>query len=462
MGVPTNILDFLDRRHIQYEVLSHQRTLTLSQAAEACHVPMKQIVRAVVLADDQGLLMAILPATYLLDFDSLCAMLDRQLELVPAEKLAKVFGDCEPCSYPPLAPVYNLDVIVDSSIDSLEFVTFEPGVHTSLIKMAQEDFRKSLGDTRTGAIAKPVTCLQTPKDENGNLTHVIEKFTPSKLKKDMDEFYNLPPLPITSTKLLALSTDPRANAAQLGEIIQQDASLAAQVLRYANSSLYGYAGSVKDLKTAIARVLGFDYVLNLSLGFSIGKALKIPQDGPFGLDAFWTHSVYAARLVEQLVTMMPAKRRPNRGTAYLAGLLQNLGRLVLGHTFQPEFFVLNRFVEVNPDMPTCELEHHVLGVTHDQIGSWLMQAWGLPDELIISTRNHHNEDYWDEHSIYSQLVLVANRALATHGIGEMDKEGIPTFSLEMLGLKEVDVLQLTEALFEDTSDLDDLSRRMAA
>jgi HD-like signal output (HDOD) protein len=202
--------------------------------------------------------------------------------------------------------------------------------------------------------------------------------------------------------------------------------------------------------------------MNLALGLSIGRSLHIPQEGPFGLDAFWRHSVYAARLVEQLAGLLPGRQRLPRGTAYLAGLLQNLGRLVLGHTFQPEFYILNRFAQANPTLSTCELERQVLGVTHDQIGAWLMESWGLPQELIIAVRHHHDESYWEQHASYSQLVLIANRALANHGLGETDTAGLPVFSLEMLGIDEKKVIEITNDLFDNHKDLEDLAQRIAA
>jgi len=463
MGLPTNIRDFLDREQVAYETLLHPRTSTLAQAADACEIPISQLVRAVILVDGRGLLMAVLPADHVLDFEALCKLLHRDLELVPGHQLAAIFDDCEPRSYPPLAPAYDLDVIVDSALDCLDVVTFEPGIHTTLVQIANNDFRRLLGDALKGDFSRPAASLRADFDDTGNsLDHVVDQFTPARVKRNIEEFHELPALPATAAQILRLAADPRANARQLADIIQQDPALSAQVLRYANSSLYGYAGSIKDLQTAIARVLGFEFVLNLALGFSIGKSLRVPQDGPFGLDAFWKHSVYAGRLVEQLAGRLPKQQKPPRGTAYLAGLLQNLGRLVLGHTFQPEFFILNRFAQANPDMPTRDLERHVLGVTHDQIGAWLMEAWGLPQELVVAVRYHHDEGYWDRHATYAQLVLIANRALAEHGLGEADHAGIPAFSLEMLGLKENDVIELTNNLFNSSGELEDLARRLAA
>lgn len=465
MGLPATIREFLEREHADYELLFHHRTTTLTQAAEACELPVNQLVRAVVLVDGQGPLMAVLPADHVLDFEALCTLLQRDMELLPGNRLDTLFSDCEARSCPPLAPAYGLDVIVDTALEEHEHIVFEPGSHTTLVQMPREQYLRLLGHATGGRFSRPAASLRAEVEGStgeGRVSNVVERLTPARVKPDVDEFHELPPLPATAARILQLAADPHSNARQLAEIIEQDPALSAQILRYANSSLYGYAGSIGNLQTAIARVLGFDYVLNLALGFSIGKSLRIPREGPFGLDAFWKHSVYAARLVEQLARCLPKRQRPPGGTAYLAGLLQNLGRLVLGHTFQPEFFILNRFAQANPDMPTCELERHVLGVTHDRIGAWLMEAWGLPQELVTAVRHHHDEDYWERHATYPQLVLVANRALALHGLGEHDPAGLPAFSLGMLGLDEGQVFEITEKLFDSSDDLEDLAQRLAA
>ena len=463
MGIPTNIREFLDREGAEYQMLHHHRTSTLGEAAEACNMPLNKLVRAVILVDGQGLLMAVLPADHVLDFSALFELLHRNLELVPGNQLATIFDECEPRSYPPLAPLYNLDVIVDSSLDDLDTITFEPGSHTTLLQVDASQYRKLLGKALSGRFSRPANTLRSSDNyQQEDLYEVVDQFTPARPKYNAEEFHELPAMPATAAQILELATNPRANARQLANIIEQDPAMAAQILRYANSSLYGYRGGIQDLQTAIARVLGFDYVLNLALGFAIGKSLRIPRDGPFGLEAFWTHSVHAARLVEQLANHLPREMRPQRGTAYLAGLLQNLGRLVLGHTFQPEFFILNRFAQANPEMPACELERHVLGVTHDQIGAWLLEAWGLPEELIIAVRHHHDEGYWDRFSTCSQLVLIANRALARYGIGDTDQSDIPAFALEMLAIDEQTVLAETELLIDKSSDLADLAMRLAA
>ena len=464
MGMPRNIRNFLQASNLPYEVIRHSKTSSLVQAAEACKLPIEKLARAVMLADAEGLMMIVLPADHLLDFEALYFLTERELELCPADRLSEIFDDCEPNSFPPLATAYGLNVIVDSSLSNWQEVVFEPGTHSSLVRMSGEDFQALYADARHAVVSLPPSALAKldTAQVSETLGEYFEQLSPSRVRRSLEDIHELPALPDTATGILQLASNPLANARQLADLISTDPALSAQVLRYANSSLYGYAGRIKDLQSAIARVLGFEFVMNLALGLTIGKVLRIPPDGPFGLNNFWRHSVYAARLVELLARQLPGKQRPQRGTAYLAGLIQNIGRLALGHTFQSEFYILNQFAHANPTMPVLELEKSVLGVTHDQIGAWLMESWAMPEELIIAVRHHHDEGYWEKHAVYPQLVFIANRLLAVYGISNMEKPQMPTFALEMLGLEETTVRLLTEQIIANSEELDDLAKRLAA
>lgn len=461
MTLPKSIHSHLFRHSVSGELLKHPVTTTLPQAAEACGLPLGALARAVVLRDDRGLLMAVLPADHVLDFDALSVQLKRRLEPVPGAMLAGIFEDCERGSCPPLGRAYGLEVIIDSRLREWDSIVLEPGRHDCLLRLTREEFSRLPAPSHWLDFAQPVQNLN-PDEEIGGLRAVVNKFTPARGRNGMEEFHDLPAMPGTAHRILRLARDPKADAARLAGIIEQDPALAAQVMRYANSSLYGFAGRISDLKSAIARVLGFDFVVNLAIGFTIGRSLRVPLDGPLGLNAFWRHSVYAARLAEQLTLAMPSDQRPRRGTAYLAGLLQNLGGLALGETFQSEFFLLNRLVASNPHLPLCELERHVFGTTHPQIGGWLMESWGMPPELALAVRHHHDEPYRGPHAEYAQLLLVANRLLKRHGIGDAERDDLPAASLEFLGLKEPLLAPLVEAVLEDHQDLDTLAERLAA
>jgi len=404
--------------------------------------------------------MVILPSNHLLDFDALCALLNRELEPVPASQLRGIFDDCETHCCPPLGAAYGLDVIIDATLLQEDNLYLEPGNHSLLLSLPRDEFARLQRNPRIGHFSHPVTALQC-NDAAASISKTVEQFTPARIKRRVEEFHDLPALPNAALAILDIASNPRANAADLAQVIEQDAPLAARIMRYANSSLYGYPGKIKDLKGAIARVLGFDFVLNLALGITVGKSLRVPADGPLGLDAFWRHSVHSAALVERLSQLMPADKRPSRGTAYLAGLLHNMGTLLLGHAFQAEFFLLNRYLDANPGVPVETIEKYVLGVGHDQIGAWLLAAWGLPEELVTAARHHHDEHYWGDHAVYSQLVLIADRLLARWGLGAATEIELPRFSLEMLGLDAAKVISVSETLWAGNSELDELARMVA-
>ncbi len=457
--IPGRIQRLLERQQASYRLVRHRPTRTLLQAAAASDIDTRQLVRAVLLADEQGLLMAVLPAEHILDFAALEALLGRKLAPVPVEQLHQVFSDCEPRCCPPAAAAYGLDAVLDEQVDTRSEVFFEPGNHSSLIRIDGAEFRRLLGEPRCARFSSPVGALDD--DAGSRPDTAVRRFTPAGARPTVESIHELPPIPTSAARLLELAADARAGAAELAEVIQCDAPLTATILRYANSPLYGFAGRITDVKGAIARVLGFDFVLNLALGISIGRTLRVPADGPLGLDAFWRHSVYCAALVERLGTAVAPELRPRRGTAHVAGLLHDIGLVMLGEAFQAEFFLLNRYLRAHPDTPLQAIEQRIIGVGHEQIGAWLLQSWGLPPELVTAARHHHDPEYWGPHAVYPQLVLIANRLLAGAGILCGESAELPQFSLQALGLTEPVLEKLLEEVLGRRDELEELARQAA-
>lgn len=468
MALPERIQSYLHGRGVSHCVLSHLPTDTLQQAAQATGIAPGQLARAVVLLDGKGLIMAVLPSDHLLDFTALCGLLNRELEPVPLAQLADILDDCEPGTCPPLGAVYHLEEVVDSALLEQSEVYFEAGSHSELVCLSGTAFRTLKQDCRTGSFSRPCSDLRqaapaaTEAADATQLQHTINQFTPAHIKRNIDEFIELPAQPGSTQAILGIYANPKANVDDLARIVELDPALAAKVIRYASSPLYGYKGKLSSIKEAIARVLGFDMVMNLAMAISVGNSFRLPADGPLGLNAYWQHSVYCAALCERLARAVPRELRPRLGTAYLAGLLHNIGRLLLGHAFQNEYFLLNRFVLANPEIPVNDIERFVLGVGHEQIGGWLMESWRMPAELTTAVRWHHDEDYWDQHAIYPQLVLLANRLLKRHGIGDAETEELPKAIMEMLELSEEQVVAACAHVMKGSEKLDSVAMQLVA
>jgi HD-like signal output (HDOD) protein len=301
------------------------------------------------------------------------------------------------------------------------------------------------------------------------MTTVIESDPVSDVEKRIEQVYELPPMPELGRRILVLQSDPNAGVQQLAKIVQLDPSLAAQVIRYASSSYYGYTGRITNIHEAIARVLGYDMVLNLALGLAAGRSFRIPDDGPLGLTRFWEHAVCSAVLVQKLGAILPDAIRPSAGLCYLCGLLHDFGILLLGHLFPPEFKLLNNMARANPGQPVSELECRLLGMGkaqdmlamgHARVGAWLMQAWKMPEELRTTLREHHNADYRGACEVLVHLVQLAD--FIHLNIAELPTDcEFPGCNLSVLRVSPERVIETAVKVFESRDELVSLSKLLA-
>lgn len=464
MTIPARVLTYLQGQGINYQIIPLPRTHSLYDAAHVAHIPMPHLVRAVVLESGSELLMTLLPASHLLDFSTLAASLRQELNLANDTRLARVFMGCEPGCRPPLPELFNLSAAVDTSLLSLPEVYIEPGCHDALLKLEQAEFTRLVRRARPGQFSVPREQLRVASggDADRKIDSSVSQLTPLRMRQRVEETFDLPAMPEIAQQVMRLRVDPNATAADLAAIVNRDPSLAAQVISWASSPYYGYQGTIRSVEDAIARVLGFELVMNLALGIAVGKSLRVSHDGPLGLRAFWRQAIYTAVLSERLTRQVPAKLRPQRGLVYLAGLLHNFGHLLLGHVFPPQFFLINRYVEVNPQIPVSEIESHVLGVNYQEIGAWLMQAWHMPDELIETVRWHHQEEFSSRYAAYSNLVLVAGRLLARNHMSDQRSTLIPEAVMEFLGLTPEQIETVYDDVMAQGEELEQLSRQLAA
>jgi len=466
MSISKSVVTYIKQHGIHYTVLSHDKTRTLEETADSIHAPYAKMLRAVIMSDGEQQFMAVLPVTHVLNFKLLQSKLGRELSVASYRDFSDKFDCCERGSVPPIGEPFDLPVFIDQSVANLDEVYFEPGSHIAAMKMNGNDYIKLMGRNNVGDFAYPLTMLAEMD------VSTIRYASPLDMKRRIEEIYELPSMPDIALRILDLSKDEDASIIELSDIVQADPSLAAQTLRYATSSLFGYRGKIDSIQDAIVRVLGFDMTMNMALGIAIGKSFRNPTEGPLGMDEFWRHSVACATLTQRLAKLMPAKNRPKTGMVYLSGLLHNFGFLLLGHLFQPEFYLLNKMAAANPDKPIIELEQQVLGMGrardaidmgHAQMGYWLMEAWGLPTAVCTTVREHHSENYEGENDVYVNLVKVANRLLKRVGIGDEGSEDIPQSLLDKLGLNEIDVVAELESLIEEElTEVEAMAHQIAA
>jgi Ala-tRNA(Pro) deacylase len=155
MSIARTVKGFLDSQHLNYEILQHPRTATSTQTANAAYIWRDVLVKSVLLEDDRGYVMAVLPASRRVDLATLRRALGRELRLAEEAELVELFDDCEPGAIPPLGSAYGIPVVYDDRLADLGSVYFEAGDHEDLIYVRGEDFMQLFAGAPHCAFGEP-------------------------------------------------------------------------------------------------------------------------------------------------------------------------------------------------------------------------------------------------------------------------------------------------------------------
>ncbi len=208
----------------------------------------------------------------------------------------------------------------------------------------------------------------------------------NELKALVQKITDLPTLPVMMATITRLMQDPRTSAEEVGRAIGSDPALVSKVLKLVNSAFYGFPGRISTITQAIV-ILGFSTIRNVVLTTSVFKAFsKKPEQKGFDVEAFWEHSL----LTGALARAMAIEREDNfTEETFIAGLLHDMGRIILSQKLIPEFEQVNAYREKNSSS-WVDAEQATLGLTHGDIGSWLARKWNLPLPYIEVMQYHHH------------------------------------------------------------------------
>lgn len=192
----------------------------------------------------------------------------------------------------------------------------------------------------------------------------------------------LPPFPGVAARLMRLVADVDAPFREVTRLLQMDAALAAEVLRLANSPVFGFRYQIRDVPHAAA-VLGLDRIRGLVMTLVFRDFLAGHRSNE-ALRRCWHHNFACALTCE---TFAPAFWI-EKGLAYTAGLLHDVGLLALvaSHPQQYEQLLSE---PVSSMREFCEKERALFGADHCQAGEWILAKWDLPPEFREVAARHH-------------------------------------------------------------------------
>ena len=148
MSMSEILKNYLSKNHIHYQMIPHKETDTSINSAYSAKVSAAHVAKSVILNDEKGLVMAVVPANHRIKINQLNKVLDRELGLAPEEDVKEIFSDCAPGAIPPIGQAYGIETIVDASLDNCQDIYLEAGDHTELIHMSGSSFRKLMQDVK--------------------------------------------------------------------------------------------------------------------------------------------------------------------------------------------------------------------------------------------------------------------------------------------------------------------------
>lgn len=284
----------------------------------------------------------------------------------------------------------------------------------------------------------------------------MENEIKQKIDATLQNLQELPAMPAVVIKAVHMASDPNADFKQLADEISKDPAITANVIRLSNSAYYRPTRQVRSIQEAI-KALGLKTVKDIIVIAATKKLLNVPLDGykMEGAD-LWDHSLVVAELASRITKL---KKAGPPDVAFTAGLLHDIGKLVLQNYFRRIYRLVTMEMENNPEARFTDMEKQFMGYSHPEIGSKLLRIWNFPEELSEAVEHSYSPEKATINPNLTSAVHIANEIALSAGIGvDMGglSEPLSKFALEKLKLQEEDIKTFYDQLPELMTEIQDL------
>ncbi len=203
--------------------------------------------------------------------------------------------------------------------------------------------------------------------------------------KKLQHVAELPTLPHIASTLLQMVYSPDCSMPEIGKVIERDPALAANVLKVVNSPLFGVRHRIADVSKALV-LLGIREIVNLVSGLVVFRMFEASKGkSTFLRKDFWLHSAGCAVLSRSIAK---AASVDSSGEEFVAGLLHDIGKILLDQYFHKEFARAIQLAE-REQISLYEAEKRILDISHPELGRWIAKKWNLPRSITDAIAEHH-------------------------------------------------------------------------
>lgn len=285
----------------------------------------------------------------------------------------------------------DLPIIVMTSHDEMEEIKtcLELGVADYLVKPAS---RERVLSAVARALEGKDLSQRVASASQGTAPSVVSEKPDYKriIFRKLETIENLPTLPGVIEQIRNLVLDPTAGNESIAEIMKDEPSMMANVLKLANSAMYGTRERISSLQTAITR-LGLNAVYNLTTSLGVLKMLEGFNAKGFDHKGFCEHSIctgIAMRIIAD-VCQQNLKQQHSPDSLHLSGILHDVGRLITLQFFEEEVQEAIQLCAKH-SLPLFLAEQKTIGVDHAAVGAWLAQKWNM-DEMQRNVIAYHHD-----------------------------------------------------------------------
>lgn len=255
----------------------------------------------------------------------------------------------------------------------------------------------------------------------------------------------------TVRNILKLVENPNSNVRDIEKEILKDQGFTTKVLKLANSAYFGVTRQISTVSQATT-ILGFQALKSMVLASSVGKVLTAELPGyALEREALWKQSQICGIIAKVISKKI---KFPQPDQAYTAGLLKDIGKVILDHYLNDQFQnILDRVNENNKSF--LEVEEEILGFNHGQVGAKIAEKWNLPGDLVEAIAYHHQPE---KALLNPKLVAITHIAdglvmmMGIHIGADGLAYGFSNAAMELLNLDEVTLTEIMSEVADLVAD----------
>jgi HD-like signal output (HDOD) protein/CheY-like chemotaxis protein len=276
------------------------------------------------------------------------------------------------------------------------------------------------------------------------------------VKRVVSTIDSLPTLPATYNRLVEELNSEDPSLKKIGEIVSTDIGLSATILKQVNSAFWGLANHVKSPEQAV-NLLGSEVIKALALSNHMFKSFATEDNVLLSLKELEKSCLLTARFAKEIIIKLGGEKQIV-DNAFIAGLLLDIGKLILLSSFPDTYKVVVDTWKVREGERIRNVETEVMGVTHAEIGAYLLGIWGMPKAIIDAVALHHSPlVLLEENDLIVSTVYLASffcENLMENGDIELDDLKPNSLYLQSLGLLDryPEMFQVCQDIYKEVTD----------